>query len=74
MNFLYANKTACELLPEMGCAEGRTSASEIQALYEQSGTVIDLKDKNYEVRNTEIRDDVQVRGYMISIVDVTDLM
>ncbi len=74
MNFLYANKTACELLPEMGCAEGRTSASEIQALYEQSGTVIDLMDKNYEVRNTEIRDDVQVRGYMISIVDVTDLM
>lgn len=74
MNFLYANRAACELLPGMKCEEGMVSNSEIQALYEQSGTIIDLKDKNYEIRNTEIRDNVQVRGYMISIVDVTDVM
>lgn len=74
MNFLYANRAACELLPEMKCEEGEVSDSEIQALYEQSGTIIDLKDKNYEIRNTEIRDNVQVRGYMISIVDVTDVV
>lgn len=74
MNFLYANRAACELLPEMRCEEGMVSDSEVQALYEQSGTIVDLKDKNYEIRNTEIRDNVQVRGYMISIVDVTDVM
>ncbi len=74
MNFLYANRAACELLPDMNCKEGKVSDSEIQALYEQSGTIIDLNDRSYEIRNTEVRDEMQVRGYMISIVDVTDLM
>ncbi|MCD7726565.1 MAG: ATP-binding protein [Clostridiales bacterium] len=74
MNFLYANRAACELLPEMNCEEGKVDDWELQALYEQSGTIIDLQDRNYEIRNTEIRDKTQVRGYMISIVDVTDVM
>ena len=74
MNFLYANRAARELLPEMKCGESMVSDSEIQALYEQSGTIIDLQNKSYEIRNTEIRDNVQVRGYMISIVDVTDVV
>lgn len=74
MNFLYANRAACELLPDMKCEEGMVSDSEIQALYEQSGTIIELNDRSYEIRNTEVRDEIQVRGYMISIVDVTDLI
>lgn len=74
MNFLYANPAACELFPDMKLGEGRVSDSEIQAIYEQTGTVIELKDKSYEIRNSEIRDDVRVRGYMLSVIDVTDVM
>ena len=74
MKFLYANPAACELFPEMKLGEGIISESEIQAIYEQTGTVIDLKDKSYEIRNTEIRDEVRVRGYMLSVIDVTDVM
>ena len=74
MNFLYANPAACELFPDMKLGEGRISDSEIQAIYEQTGTVIDLKDKSYEIRTSEIRDEVRVRGYMLSVVDVTDMM
>ena len=74
MQFLYANPAACELFPDMRLGEGQISESEIQAIYEQTGTVIDLKDKSYEIRNAEIRDDVMVRGYMISVIDVTDVM
>ena len=74
MKFLYANPAACELFPDMRLGEGQISESEIQAIYEQTGTVIDHKDKSYEIRNAEIRDDVMVRGYMISVIDVTDVM
>ena len=74
MKFLYANPAACELFPDMRLGEGQISESEIQAIYEQTGTVIDLRDKSYEIRNAEIRDDVMVRGYMISVIDVTDVM
>jgi signal transduction histidine kinase/ActR/RegA family two-component response regulator len=74
MNFLYANRAACELFPEMGRAEESVDNSEIQALYEQSGTIVELMHKHYEIRNTEIKDEVQVKGYMISIVDVTDVV
>ena len=73
MNFLYANPAACELFPEMKLGEGRISDSEIQAIYEQSGTVIDLNDKSYEIRTSEIRDEVKVRGYMLSVIDVTEM-
>ncbi|MCH5259146.1 MAG: response regulator [Lachnospiraceae bacterium] len=73
MNFLYANPAACELFPEMKLGEGKISDSEIQAIYEQSGTVIDLNDKSYEIRTSEIRDEVKVRGYMISVIDVTEM-
>ena len=74
MKFLYANPAACELFPDMKLGEGIISESEIQAIYEQTGTVIELKDKSYEIRNAEIRDEVKVRGYMISVIDVTDVM
>ena len=74
MKFLYANPAACELFPDMKLGEGKISESEIQAIYEQTGTVIELKDKSYEFRNAEIRDEVRVRGYMISVIDVTDMM
>lgn len=74
MKFLYANPAACELFPDMKFGEGGISESEIQAIYEQTGTVIDLKDKSYEIRTSEIRDEVQVRGYMLSVIDVTDMM
>ena len=74
MKFLYANPSACELFPEMRLGEGQISESEIQAIYEQTGTVIELKDKSYEIRTSEVRDDVQVRGYMLSVIDVTDMM
>ena len=74
MKFLYANPAACELFPEMKLGEGIISESEIQAIYEQTGTVIDLKDKSYEIRTAEIRDEVRVRGYMLSVIDVTDMM
>ena len=74
MKFLYANPAACELFPDMRLGEGQISESEIQAIYEQTGTVIDLRDKSYEIRNSELRDDVMVRGYMISVIDVTDVM
>ena len=73
MNFLYANPAACELFPEMKLGDGRISDSEIQAIYEQSGTVIDLNDKSYEIRTSEIRDEVKVRGYMLSVIDVTEM-
>ena len=73
MNFLYANPAACALFPDMKLGEGRISDSEIQAIYEQSGTVIDLNDKSYEIRTSEIRDEVKVRGYMISVIDVTEM-
>ena len=74
MKFLYANPSACKLFPDMRLGEGSVSESEIQAIYEQSGTVIDLKDKSYEIRTSEIRDEVKVRGYMLSVIDVTDMM
>ena len=74
MQFLYANPAACELFPDMKLGEGKISDSEIQAIYEQTGTVIELGDKSYEIRNSEIRDDVMVRGYMLSVIDVTDVM
>ena len=74
MKFLYANPAACELFPDMKLGEGIISESEIQAIYEQTGTVIDLKDKSYEIRTAEIRDEVRVRGYMLSVIDVTDVM
>ncbi len=74
MNFLYANPAACELFPDMKLGEGNVSESEIQAIYEQTGTVLELNDKSYEIRNAEIRDDVQVKGYMLSVIDVTDVM
>lgn len=73
MNFLYANPAACELFPDMKLGEGSISDSEIQAIYEQSGTVIDLNDKSYEIRTSEIRDEVKVRGYMLSVIDVTEM-
>ena len=74
MKFLYANPAACMLFPDMKLGEGKISESEIQAIYEQTGTVVDLMDKSYEIRTMELHDEVQVRGYMISIVDVTDMM
>ena len=74
MKFLYANPAACKLFPDMKLGEGKVSESEIQAIYEQTGTIVDLMDKSYEIRASELRDSVQVRGYMISIVDVTDVM
>ncbi len=74
MKFLYANPAACELFPDMKLGEGNVSESEIQAIYEQTGTVLELKDKSYEIRNAEIRDEVQVQGYMLSVIDVTDVM
>lgn len=73
MKFLYANPAACELFPEMKLGEGIISESEIQAIYEQSGTVIELNDKSYEIRTSEIRDEVKVRGYMLSVIDVTEM-
>ncbi len=74
MKFLYANPAACELFPDMKLGEGRVSESEIQAIYEQTGTVLELNDKSYEIRNAEIRDEMQVKGYMLSVIDVTDVM
>ncbi len=74
MKFLYANSAACELFPDMKLGEGKIEASEIRAIYEQSGTVIELQDKTYEIRTSEVRDDIQVRGYMISVIDVSDMM
>ena len=74
MKFLYANPAACKLFPDMKLGEDQISEAEIQAIYEQSGTVIDLKDKSYEIRNSEVRDEVRVRGYMLSVIDVTDMM
>ena len=74
MKFLYANPAACELFPDMKLGEGMVSESEIQAIYEQTGTVLELNDKSYEIRNAEIRDEMQVKGYMLSVIDVTDVM
>jgi signal transduction histidine kinase/ActR/RegA family two-component response regulator len=58
----------------MRCVEGTVDSSEIQALYEQSGTIVELMHKHYEIRNAEIKDETQVKGYMISIVDVTEVV
>lgn len=74
MKFLYANTAACELFPNMKQGQEQVSEAEIQAIYEQTGTVIELQDKSYEIRASEVRDDIQVRGYMISVIDVTDMM
>ncbi|MDD6810612.1 MAG: ATP-binding protein [Lachnospiraceae bacterium] len=74
MQFLYANPSACKLFPDMKRGEGMVDASEIQAIYEQSGTVVELEGESYEIRSSEIMDGTSVRGYMISIVDITDVM
>ena len=74
MQFLYANPAACKIFPDMKRGEGTVDESEIRAIYEQSGTVIDFNNKSYEIRTSELMEDGQVRGYMISIVDVTDVV
>lgn len=74
MQFLYANPAACKLLPDMERGAGGVDASEIRAIYEQAGTVLDLNDGSYEIRSSELVEDGMVRGYMISIVDVTEVV
>ncbi|MBQ6807209.1 MAG: response regulator [Lachnospiraceae bacterium] len=74
MQFLYANPAACKLFPDMKRGEGVVDASEVRAIFEQSGTVVDLSDKSYEIRSSELIDDGMVRGYMITIVDVTGVV
>lgn len=72
MQFLYANPAACKLFPNMKRGTGGVDESEIRAIYEQAGTVLDLNEESYEIRASELMEDGTVRGYMISIVDVTD--
>ncbi len=72
MQFQYANPAACKMFPNMKQGAGKVDESEIQAIYEQAGTVIDLEDKSYEIRSSEIKEKEITRGYMLSIVDITD--
>ncbi len=74
MQFLYANPAACKLFPDMQGGEGMVDESEIRAIHEQSGTVLDFNDKSFEIRSSELMEGGLVRGYMISIVDVTDVV
>ncbi len=72
MRLLYANPAACHIFPDMAKGEDGVKPSEIQAIFEHAGTVIDLYEHSYEVRASELWQEDQLTGHLISIVDITD--
>ena len=75
-NVLYANPAAFRLWQEVQekTPEKKKMSNEIQKIYEQSGNILELNEKKYEIRGMELGEGSRQKGYLISIIDVTGVM
>lgn len=72
MNFLYSNSAIKEFFPKM--AQENITPEYIGSIFEKSGQRIEQGNKTYEIRTSELKDKEKLGGYMISVIDVSEVM